>query len=364
MSVLWPIEPNTRAKHLLYQHYLAAWWPILLQSFPRVTYLDAFAGPGRYQDGEPGSPVFVLEQLLQHGSRERMRLTPDRVRLRFIERDRRRFVHLQRELDREFGPLNQLPVDVQPHCGDAATLTLPLLDQAEAWGHPILAIFDGWGNVNVPLEVMAAIARNPASEVIVTFGPNWFSRRHGLDPDVLDRVFGGRRFWQPADDELRPAERWRVWLETYQAALRRAGFDYTLRFEVVPATGQPLYLVYGTCHPKGLAAMKAAMWGVDGHDGLRFSDPRLRSTPAPDQESLFQDDSGVVYLELVELARQQLALGPLTGAQLGDWLLCETSRWRGLTDALRAARLLRDESAVILEPAHGRITRNTLITLR
>lgn len=102
------------------------------------------------------------------------------------------------------------------------------------------------------------------------------------------------------------------------------------------------------------------MWDVDGHDGLRFSDPRLRSTPAPDQPNLFQDDAGVDYLELVELARQELTRGPLTVAQLGDWLLRETSRWRA-KDAHRAARLLRDQGAAALQP--GRVTRDTVITL-
>ncbi|MDQ0955961.1 hypothetical protein QFZ24_009970 [Streptomyces phaeochromogenes] len=57
---------------------------------------------------------------------------------------------------------------------------------------PILDIFDSWGSVNVPLDVMRRIARNPSSEVVTTFGPNWFSRRENLNPDVLDAVFGCR----------------------------------------------------------------------------------------------------------------------------------------------------------------------------
>lgn len=161
MSVLWPLEPNTRAKHLLYQHYLAAWWAKLLQAptVSRVTYLDAFAGPGRYRDGEPGSPILALEQLLHHNARDRMRLNRDRVHMLFVERDHQRHHHLQQELVSTFGPLEQLPVNVLPPCrGEAASSTLPLLDQIGAWGHPILAIFDSWGNVKrVDLP-----GRNPA----------------------------------------------------------------------------------------------------------------------------------------------------------------------------------------------------------
>ncbi|TDQ05457.1 three-Cys-motif partner protein TcmP [Labedaea rhizosphaerae] len=71
MGVLWPLEPATAAKHRLYRRYLNAWWPIMLQQsgsrqgWDRVTYVDAFAGPGRYEGGEEGSPVFVLNLLLQ-----------------------------------------------------------------------------------------------------------------------------------------------------------------------------------------------------------------------------------------------------------------------------------------------------------
>ncbi|MDA5286324.1 three-Cys-motif partner protein TcmP [Streptomyces sp. Isolate_45] len=93
MGVLWTLEPATAAKHRLYQRYLDAWWPILLQtsqktgySRPRVTLLDAFAGPGRYEGGAPGSPVFILDRLLHHHAVDRMNLSPRRVHLVFIER--------------------------------------------------------------------------------------------------------------------------------------------------------------------------------------------------------------------------------------------------------------------------------------
>lgn len=369
MDVVWPLEPNTIAKHRLYARYLAAWWPKLLQpvpgrpSFPRVTYLDAFAGPGRYQGGQPGSPLLAVEQLLTHTARERMHLSRDRVKMLFIEKDPRRHNHLQQELNRTFGPLEQLPIDVRaPYCGEAAIDTIPLLTAANAWGNPILAIFDSWGNVNVPLDVMAKIAHNTSSEVIVTFGPNWFNRRHTLDPDVLDTVFGGRRYWQPADATVTPSDRWRAWLETYQQALRRAGFRFTLQFEVVPETGLPLYLVYGTGARAGLDAMKAAMWSVDGNDGLSFRDPRLPNTPSPDQPSFFDDATGTNTLELDELIRQKLSTGPASVADLREWLLTETSRWREM-HASAAVRRLRDNLTVDVQPA-GRVTRESVVRLR
>lgn len=367
MAVLWKLEPATAAKHRLYQRYLDAWWPILLQTsqrtgfaFPRVTLLDAFAGPGRYEDGEPGSPVFILDRLLHHDAVARMNLRRERVHLVFIERDPARYRHLLGELNAAFGPLADLPVRVEVRCGEAGKDSLPVLTELGAWGHPILGIFDSWGSVNVPLEVMSRIARNRSSEVITTFGPNWFSRREDLNAPTLDTVFGGREFWTPAADEARPDERWRAWLGTYRNALKRAGFGYQLQFKLVPRTGQPLYLVFGTGSDAGLKAMKEAMWSVDDRDGESFKDPRNRGSAAAGQIDLFQMD-GVIDPELIELVTQRLTSGSVSVEAIGRWLLTETSRWMP-THALKAARLMRQDGSLIVQ-SPGKLTSKSMLAL-
>ena len=125
MDTLWKLEPATAAKHRLYKRYLDAWWPILLQATrtgymrPSVTYVDAFAGPGRYIDGEEGSPVFALDRLLHHDAVDRMNLTPQRVCLVFVEKDAHRYEYLKAELARRFGSLDDLPVRVKVCRGEA-----------------------------------------------------------------------------------------------------------------------------------------------------------------------------------------------------------------------------------------------------
>lgn len=366
-DVLWSLELATAAKHRLYKRYLDAWWPILLQPrshdgrlWPRVTYLDAFAGPGRYLGGEEGSPVFALRRLLCHDAAERMCLSRDRVRLLFMEKRHDRYQYLQGELGRCFGTLDELPVWAEAYHAEAGTAAERLLETTGAWGYPILGIFDSWGNVNVPLHLISRIARNPASEVIVTFGPNWFSRRENLEPDRLDMVFGGRKYWEPANQEQRTDERWRAWLATYREALRRAGFRFQLHFQIVPKTGLPLYLVYGTKHPKGVEVMKDAMWEVDGNDGMGFADPRTRGAPLPGQEMLLW--GGPKNPELLELVRQRLEEGPVSLGDLGHWLLVETARWRA-KDAKPAVQDLLDMGSASVDAAR-RLTKDSVIRLR
>jgi three-Cys-motif partner protein len=366
VTVLWPLEPATAAKHQLYKRYLDAWWPILLQPSPRngrlrprVTYLDAFAGPGRYEGGEEGSPVFALHRLLGHVAVDRMHLSRERVRLLFMEKRRDRYEFLRSELKRHFGVLDDLPVWPEVRQAEAGMAAEDLLTEAGAWGHPILAIFDSWGNVNVPLSLIRKVALNTSSEVIVTFGPNWFNRRERLEPEQLDMVFGGRQHWQPADQESRPDERWRAWLATYREALRRAGFRFQLQFRIVPKTGQPLYLVYGTGHEKGVQVMKDAMWEVDGIDGMGFQDPRTRGAPQPGQGMLF---AGTDNPELLELVMQRLEVGPATLEELGNWLLVETARWRA-QDARPAVASLHRDALISLSPP-GRLIQASVLRLR
>ena len=367
-DTLWMLEPATAAKHRLYKKYLDAWWPILLQpsastgrSWPHITYVDAFAGPGEYASGDEGSPVFTLDRLLGHDAVSRMQLSRERVHLIFTEERRDRFEHLNALLAFRFGPLDRLPVTITFRCAEAGTATATLLNATGAWGYPILAVFDSWGNVGVPLSLVRQLARNPASEVIVTFGPNWFGRREQMEPDHLDLVFGGRVHWEPADRESPAAERWRTWLATYRDALRRAGFRYRLQFEIVPHTGQLLYLVFGTKHEKGVEVMKEAMWGVDGNDGMSFRDPRTRGGQVPDQMTLWSG-SGTPQDELLDLVTQRLEAGQVTIEELGGWLLTETARWRR-PDAAKAIReLLGDGKVTVSLP--GRITRASAVRLR
>jgi three-Cys-motif partner protein len=366
-DTLWKLEPATAAKHVLYKKYLDAWYPIMLQSsgragpaWKRITYVDAFAGPGEYLGGEEGSPVFALDHLVNHEAVSRMGLSRERVHLAFTENRPDRFEHLKAVLSTRFGPVNELQAGAIPRKAEASAVT-SVLAETGAWGCPILAVFDSWGNVNVPLRTMRRFATNPASEVIVTFGPNWFSRREDLNPDMLDAVFGGRAYWEPADREVKPEQRWRTWLAAYRDALRRTGFRYVLQFEIVPRTGHPLYLVYGTGHEKGVEVMKAAMWEADGNDGMSFRDPRTRGGQPTGQQTLWSA-TGVPHDELLDLVTQRLEPGPVSLEELRTWLLTETARWRR-PDAAKAIRYLRDSDRVTVAPA-GRITGTSVVRLR
>src|ERR687887_45360 len=112
--VLWPLDDHTRAKHRVLRAYLDAWLPVMGRQAakfagqssdrPRLLLVDGFAGPGRYQTGEKGSPLIMLEALIEHDAFERMSAV-DFLFL-FIEHDPRRVEHLREEIGRLDLPSN------------------------------------------------------------------------------------------------------------------------------------------------------------------------------------------------------------------------------------------------------------------
>ena len=73
-------ELHTDAKHKIFRSYLDAWLPIMSSTNRRVLYIDGFAGPGRYRDGDDGSPIIALKSAL-----ERPRPITSEVDFIFIE---------------------------------------------------------------------------------------------------------------------------------------------------------------------------------------------------------------------------------------------------------------------------------------
>lgn len=57
--VIWELKPHTKAKHDILRRYLQAWFAIMGQTYPRIVYIDGFAGPGEYDRGEEGSLIAI-----------------------------------------------------------------------------------------------------------------------------------------------------------------------------------------------------------------------------------------------------------------------------------------------------------------
>src|SRR5437762_296702 len=109
-------SPFQQVKHDLIRCYLNGWYPKLGFWAGRVLYVDTHAGRGKYQSGDPGSPLVALQTFLAHGSRDKL-LSKSEFNFLFIERNRENVNSLQAEIV----ALGQLParINVETSEGDA-----------------------------------------------------------------------------------------------------------------------------------------------------------------------------------------------------------------------------------------------------
>lgn len=276
-ETLWPLEPHTAAKHRLLREYLKAWIPILGRYEDRVLYFDAFAGPGRYQGGEPGSPIVALETLVEHASFPALDRTT--FHFLFIEERADRAEQLEAEVDEFGGRRGGRPPNVQVRFDNRSFVDVgnDLLESFGAGRHliPTLALVDPFGFVGAPIELIGRLFGHGSakSEVIFNFlvdSVNRWATAGNVD-DRLGELFGCDDFRNAPETGRR---RLAFLRRLYEKQLRDvAGFQHVRSFEMVHSrrgrTGN--YVVFGTGHMTGLRVAKHAMWKVDPERGSRFS---------------------------------------------------------------------------------------------
>lgn len=286
---VWGIDPHTQSKHDILRHYLNRWLPILGKFSQTMNYIDAFAGPGIYSGGQPGSPVIAVETALHHVMRPK-----GRVNFVFIEKDAERARILRTQLGQKF-PTGSLPSgwEYSIEVGEFASVVEHGLDEIEARGNhlaPTLAFLDpfGFSGWDLPMRTIARVLNAPRCEVFVTFMAGFASRfPEVVPPETLSRLFGDDS-WAGVT-KLTGEARTDFLLDRYETNLKSiAGAQFTRSFEMKSAEGRVLYdLVFATKHLKGLEAMKEAMWEIDPRGSYTFSD-----RTDPKQHFLIEFDAG------------------------------------------------------------------------
>lgn len=273
-STIWKLEPHTRAKHEILRRYLSAWIPILsLGGFPEVLYIDGFAGPGRYQDGEAGSPIIALETA-------RNQRIPIHARLvfRFIEEDIPRANMLEQIITEMKIPDN---FDWKVYAGytfeeafsDILTDCISSLGRLPA----TFAFIDPFGWKGVPIDVLRKILEYPSCEVLVTFmykGINRFIGHPVPKQTENFNIFFGTSDWKKCTSLSSPRDRNRCLYDLYLEQLITIGqAEFVRSFQMRNDKDvTDYYLFYATNNIVGFDKMKEAMWKVDESGEFTFSD--------------------------------------------------------------------------------------------
>lgn len=277
----WDISPHTVAKHELLKLYLQRWFPILNSRHGRIIYVDGFCGPGRYNGGEPGSPIVVLNVAANHIKT----LTGDVVFL-FIDERLDRVEHLQSEIKALGLPSNFNIKVYNAKFDEKLKAILDRIDQGNAPLAPTFIFVDPFGFSGVPYELIRRALEKPRCEVLVTFMADSINRFIDHPQDKIryhiEEIFGTRVCF---DINKNAPNRVVMLRDLYQKQLQQAA-RFVRYFEMRDRTGRVEYwLFFATNNELGHVKMKEAMWATDPTGAFRFSD-----ATDPHQQVLFGTD--------------------------------------------------------------------------
>lgn len=278
-TTLWALAPHTVGKHRVLERYLRAWLPILAKRNERILFIDGFAGPGAYLEGEKGSPIIALEALSTHRQLTKMQ---SQVVFFFIEENAERAEHLERLIAPILQGLGSRVIGHVRHGAFDGAMT-EVLDQVDQQGDtlaPAFVMVDPFGVSDTPMAVLERIIKNPKSELYVSFMWEYFNRfkyTSEFDPH-LDGLFGTDE-WRPLAKIPDWRARKRAIFDLYRRELKKRGAKFVLHFELYEGATLKYAIFFATKNDLGCDRMKEAIWKVDpfsGHAFVPAADDMLR----------------------------------------------------------------------------------------
>lgn len=274
----WEYPPHTRAKHDILRYYLGGWFPKLaLGGNQRVVFLDGFAGRGRYNNGEKGSPIMALETLLDHSHFVQMK---DREFVfLFIEANSDNVEHLHQVVDEFKAERAPWPTNVKVNIYDSnfeqtATDLIEYLEEQKSSLAPTFAFVDPFGFTGMRMQTITNLLNHRACEVFINFMIMYVNRflEHEHMGSNMNELFGldVPTILEGHDIGTRVAHLHDVYKHQLESV---AGFPYVQSFAMKNDAGNiEYYLFHGTRSPDGVALMKDAMWKLDPIGHFTFDD--------------------------------------------------------------------------------------------
>ena len=263
-KVTWPLPAHTRGKHEVLRNYLSAWFPIIGSFSPRLAFIDAFAGPGEYEGGEPGSPQIALDVFRQARNAKECTFL-------FIDENPQVCAHLREILARHPPPASAL---VQIEASDSDARITELLDSLPEGRQspPAFVMLDPYGVKGIRMSLIRGLMASAKTEIYVTFMYEWIDR-FKASPEFephLDELYGTSQ-WRNGLG-LEGSDKTRFFLDLFRDQLRAAGARYVIRFDLYSGNRLVYAIFFATKHWKGADVMKQAIWKVAPQGDFAFRD--------------------------------------------------------------------------------------------
>jgi three-Cys-motif partner protein len=251
---------QSRIKSRIVAKYFWAWAKVIISVAKgrenRIAYMDLFAGPGRYSDGTPSTPVIVLQTAIKEaGLRETL------VTL-FNDKDPGNARSLRETIDAIPG-IDRLKYKPQIENEEVGEKIAKHFAQMKLI--PTLLFVDPWGYKGLSLALINSVLQNWGCDCVFFFNYNRINP--GLNNEVVrehvNDLFGEKR----ADgireklEGLQPDEREDLIIEELSQALKELGATYVLPFTFKNERGTRTkhHLIFTSKNFKGYEIMKGIM---------------------------------------------------------------------------------------------------------
>lgn len=257
-----------RAKHAILKKYLHPWIQVLLSFNTRVICVDGFAGKGRFDTGEDGSPLLMLNTALKYLENK----SDKELMAYFIEIDENNYEELNIELSKLQLPSNIKYSSLRTSFEDFLEKMQKVFFSGKKKNYPCFFFIDPF-SYHIRLVDLKFISKLSKSEFLLTFMYRDLNRfiEASHTKDIIPDVLGMSQIdiKNILSNCKTPKLRERTIINLYKQKLQSyVGFRH-LNFFRVPVKDENrtlYYLVHATNHSKGLRIMKDIMVGLGGRD--------------------------------------------------------------------------------------------------
>ncbi len=341
--------------------YFGAWATNMLvkgkDSSGRIAYIDLFAGPGRFADGNASTPLWILNYAISR---------PDlcaRLITIFNDKDPRHVAQLRKEIDALPG-IEKLAHRPQVSKVAVGSDLVALFRNLELV--PTLFFIDPWGYKGLSLDLIGTAIKNWGCDCIFFFNYNRINP--GINnPSVVERMndlFGSRRAerLRATVKDLTPDERQTAIFSELSEALKEVGGKFVLPFEFESQHGERTshYIIFVSKAFLGYHLMKDVMSSLSTDEGdvRQFKYVPVKST----QMALFPDFGKTYSVPLLKDVLVRSASGMCASVwDIYERFTVDTPyTFKHVQDALRA---LEAEGRITIDPPadrrpkrHGEVT--------
>lgn len=249
----------SRLKAGIVSKYFSAWANVIAsQGRPRIGYLDLYSGPGRYDDGNPSTPLFIIENTVNHKN-QKVRET---IRLTFNDSDPQNVEKLKSEIEK-FPGIEKIKISPKTNNIKISDEIVKVFEGIKAV--PTLSFIDPWGYKGLSLKLVRALVKDWGCDSIFFF--NYRRINPGIENEVLEKPIS-KIFTKEVLLELRekvlgkdPFEREKIILQAVKEVFNGWGMDYVLPFPFKSESGNRTthYLIFVTKNILGYNIMKEIM---------------------------------------------------------------------------------------------------------